>query len=81
MNDKRIIEILEDLCPGEDLVMCNSLVDSRILDSLSIVALVAELEETFDIVIPAVEIVADNFNSVESINLLVSRLIEDQLES
>ncbi len=81
MNDKRIIEILEDLCPGEDLATCNSLVDSRILDSLSIVALVAELEETFDIVIPAVEIVADNFNSVESINLLVSRLIEDQLES
>lgn len=73
-----ILEILTDLCPGEDLTSCNELVDNRILDSLTIVALVADLEDGFGITIPTVEIVADNFNSVGSIHALVSRLIECQ---
>ena len=55
--------------------------DSRVLDSLTIVALVAEIEDTFHIVIPTVDIVADNFNSVSSIEALVSRLVEDQIGS
>lgn len=73
-----ILKILTDLCPGENLASCNELVDSRILDSLTIVALVAELEDKFGITIPTVEIVADNFNSAGSIHALVSRLIECQ---
>lgn len=76
--ESKILEILTDLCPGENLASCNELVDNRVLDSLTIVALVAELEDRFDITIPTVEIVAENFNSVGSIHALVSRLIECQ---
>lgn len=81
MQKTRIVEILEEICPGEEVSASESLVDSRILDSLAIVALVAELEEEFNIVIPAVEIVAENFNSVDALDDLLSRLVEDQIGS
>ncbi|MDY2777337.1 MAG: phosphopantetheine-binding protein [Collinsella sp.] len=75
-----IIDILEDLKPGVDYANQTELVKTRVLDSLTIIALVAELEDEFDITIPAVEIVAQNFDSVEAIDRLVRRLQdEDEL--
>ena len=79
-NVDTIIEILEEFCPGVDCATCTTLVDSRILDSLTMVAFVAELEEAFDIEIPPVEIVIDNFNSVDAINVLVTRLSQEDLD-
>ena len=49
---ERLIEILEEIQPGADYRTCTNLVDGHILDSLSILSLVAELEEEFDIIIP-----------------------------
>lgn len=72
-----ILDILEDLKPGEDYRTRTDLVDARVLDSLTILALVSELEETFDIAIPAVEIVAENFNSLEGMWAMVCRLQEE----
>ena len=72
-----IIDILEELVPDVDVSTCTTLVDDRYLGSLEIVALIAELEDAFDITIPAVEIVADNFNSAEDIKVLVNRLSEE----
>ena len=74
-----ILEILEELAPGGDFT-CTTLVDDRVLDSLTIVALVAELEDAFDITIPAVEVVVENFNSVDGLTAMVQRLVEDQLD-
>ena len=72
-----IIEILESLKPGVDYETADNLVDSRVLDSLTILALVPELEDAFDVTIPAVEIVPANFNSVQAIDALVTRLVEE----
>lgn len=76
MRDQ-IIEILEDINPDADYETCTTLIDDRYLDSLSMVSLVAELEDTFDITIPAVEVTANNFNSVDAITNLVERLVEE----
>lgn len=72
-----IIDILTDLKPGIDYATETGLVRRRILDSLTIIALVSELEDEFDIAIPAVEIVADNFDSAAAIDALVTRLSEE----
>lgn len=72
-----IIEILESLKPGVDYETADNLVDSRVLDSLTILALVPELEDAFDVTIPAVEIVPTNFNSAQAIDALVARLVEE----
>ena len=50
----------------------------RYLDSLAIISLVAEIEEEFDVQIPTVEIVPENFNSVEAIWNLIVRLQEEE---
>lgn len=73
---KRLIEILEEIQPEVDYATCTDLIDGRHLDSLSVLALVAELEEKFDITIP-VEIVPDNFNSAESLWAMIVRLQEE----
>ena len=46
------------------------------LDSLSIIALVAELEDEYDITIPAVEIIPANFNSAKAMWKMIQRLEE-----
>ena len=71
-----VLDILEELKPGVDYRTRTDLVDSRELDSLTIISLVAELEDTSDVAIPAVEIVPENFNSLEGIWGLVGRLRE-----
>lgn len=75
---ERIKDILLEIEPDLDL-SCQRLVSDHYLDSLAIISLIAELEEAFDIMVPAVEITEDNLNSVESIYMLVNRLIEDEM--
>lgn len=74
-----IIDILEELKPGVDYATETGLVHKRILDSLTIIALVSELEDEFGISIPAVEIVADNFDSAARIDALIERLLDEDL--
>lgn len=74
-----ILDILDELAPGADVEGCTTLVDDRVLDSLTIAAL-ADLEDAFDITIPAVEVVVENFNSVDGLTAMVKRLVEDQLD-
>lgn len=75
MNE--LIEILEDIKPGVDYENCETLIDDNIFQSLDIISLIAELEDEYDITIPTVEIVPDNFNSAEKIMNLVNKLIEE----
>ena len=73
----RLIEILEELQPEVDYETCTDLIDGHYLDSLTILSLVAEIEEEFDITIPAVEIVATNFNSAQSLWKMIERLQDE----
>lgn len=76
--DNRLIEILEEIQPEVDYESCNDLVDGHYLNSLAILSLIAELEEEYDITIPTVEIVPDNFNSAEGIWNMIQRLQEEE---
>lgn len=75
---ERLIEILSDLNPDVDYKTCTNLIDSHYLDSLSILSLIAELEDEFDVVIPTVEIIPANFNSAEAIWKMINRLQEEE---
>lgn len=76
--DNRLIEILEEIQPEVDYETCNDLVDGHYLNSLAILSLIAELEEEYDITIPTVEIVPDNFNSAKGIWNMIQRLQEEE---
>ena len=73
----RLIEILEDIQPDVDYKNCEDLIDGHHLDSLAIISLIAELEDEFDVTIPAIEIKPDNFNSAERIMKMIERLQEE----
>lgn len=74
---EQLIEILEDIKPDVDYENCKELIDGHYLDSLSIISLIAELEDEYDITIPAVEIIPANFNSVEAMWNMIQRLAEE----
>ena len=73
-----LYEILEDIQPDVDFATTEQLIDNHILSSLSILTLIAELEDEFDITIPAVEIVPANFNSAKAMWEMIQRLQEDE---
>lgn len=75
--DERLIEILEDLQPEVDYETCTTLIDDHYLNSLAIISLVAELEEEFDITIPTVAIIPENFNSASAMWAMITRLQEE----
>ena len=74
---ERLIEILEDIQPAADYETCTTLIDDHILDSMAIIALVAEIEDEFDITIPTVEIVPANINSAQAIFDMITRIQEE----
>ncbi len=71
-----LIRILEDIQPDIDYTTCTNLIDGHYLDSLSILSLVSEIEDEFDITIPTVEIIPENFNSAQQLMLMINRLKE-----
>lgn len=75
---EKLIEILEELNPDVDYNTVENLIDGRYLDSLTILSLVAEIEEEFDVEIPTVEIIPANFNSAKKIYELIERLQEEE---
>ena len=78
-NEKmeKLIEILEEIEDGVDYNTCTTLIDDGILDSLAIISLVAEIEEEFDIQIPTVQIIPENFNSAQAIWNLITKIEEE----
>ncbi len=72
-----LLEILENIKPGVDYENCETLIDDHYLDSLSILSLIADIEDEFDVVVPTVEIVPTNFNSVKSMLSLINKLKEE----
>lgn len=74
---EELIEILEEIEAGVDYENCTTLIDDNYLDSLAIISLVAEIEEQFDVQIPTVEIIPENFNSAQAIWNLITRLQEE----
>lgn len=74
MNE--LLEILNEIDDTIDYIVEKHLIDDHLLDSFSIISLVSELEDAFDISIEAAEMTAENFNSAESLWKMVQRLQE-----
>ena len=75
MNE--LLDILKDLKLGVDFENEKNLIDDRILDSLDVMNLTVELNDEFDIEITPLDILPENFQSIETIYQLITRLQED----
>lgn len=74
---EEILEILSEIHPDVDFENEQGLADRRIIDSLDIVTIVSEIADRLDVVIPAEEIIPENFNSAKALSELVRRLDEE----
>ena len=73
----KIKQILNDIVPDasdEELENNKELVHSGLLNSFSIVMLIGELTDIFDIEISPQEIIYDNFDSLDGLTKMVNRL-------
>lgn len=68
-----IYEILEGIRPEFDFKASTDFMEDGLLDSFDMVTLVADLEAKFDVLIDALDIVPENFISVDAISELVKK--------
>jgi len=74
---EELLEILNNMHPEVDFEAEDDLIGEGILDSLDIVTLITEINNTFDVSIPAEEVIPENFNSAAAIMELIRRLDEE----
>jgi len=70
---EQIINILTDLRPEFDFTQDADFMEAGMLDSFDIVMLVNELDEKFGISIDGVDVIPENFSSVEKIENLLKK--------
>ncbi len=73
---EKLLEILNGINPGIDYETETKLIDEGLLDSFSILSLIPELEDAFDVEITPADMVPVNFNSAEAIWGMINRLQE-----
>ena len=74
---EKLLSILSGIHPEVDFENNEELIDEGILDSLDIVTIVTAIDTEFDVLIPAEEIVPENFNSAKALMALIERLDEE----
>lgn len=68
-----IFSILEELRPEFDFRTSKDFIEDGLLDSFDVISLVTELEDKFGVLIDALDIVPENFNSVQAISDIVKK--------
>ena len=66
--------ILEEIRPDIDFTAEKKLIDDGILDSFDIISIVGELNTAFDIEINVEDLLPENFNSMEAMQELITKL-------
>ena len=62
-----LLRILNEVKPDVDFTKEDDLIESGILDSLSIIQLVTKISDEFDVEITPLDLVPENFKSAETI--------------
>ena len=74
---EQLLNILKQMHPDVDFEAEQDLIEDEILDSLDIVTLITEINTTFDVSVPAEEVIPENFCSAEAIFAMIERLDEE----
>lgn len=70
-------ELLEGIRPDIDFEKEDKLIDNGILDSIDIISIVTEINDTFDVDINVQYLLPENFNSMEAIYALIQKLSDE----
>ena len=73
-----LLEILEEISPDVDYENEKNVIDGKVLDSFSIINLIAEICDHFDIEISPKWMRNENFNSVEAMWNMIQAIQEEE---
>ena len=73
-----LMDILMEINPDIDYETETRMIDGKVLDSFSIVSLVAEISDAFDIEISPKYLVPENFNSAKAMWNMICKIQEDE---
>lgn len=76
--EEKVLEILEEYCEEALDYRGDNMMEEGVIDSFTVINIVSELEDVFDIEIDAKYVVAENFRNKEAIMELVKGLLEDE---
>jgi len=68
-----LMNMLISLMPEKDFMTSIDYVDDGLLDSIDILLLVSEIEREFNILIDPLDIIPENFNTLEAIEKLINK--------
>lgn len=74
---ERVLEILMEVNPSADFSISEDFIEDGLMDSFNVIELVSLIEREFDITISGLEVVPENFSSVEKIVDLINRTKEN----
>ena len=74
---EELLEILNDINPDIDYATEDKLIDNKLYDSLSIISLISQICDTFDIEIGPKYIRNENFNSAEAMWKMIQEIQEN----
>ena len=74
---EELLEILQSLKPDVKFTKDTRLVDDKIFDSLGMISLVAVLSDEFDVEISPMDIIPENFETVETLYQMIERLADE----
>ena len=75
---EELLEILQDINPDVDYETEDNLIDGKVLDSLSIIQMINEICDTFDIEIGPKWMRNENFNSAQKISDMIQAIREEE---
>ena len=71
--EEKVLSILKEIRPEFDFEESDNFVEDGYLDSFDIVTLVSELETAFDVVIDGLDVLPENFETVQDIFNMVNK--------
>lgn len=75
---EELLEILMDIDPDVDYDTEDNLIDGKVFDSFSIITLISEICNTFDIEIGPKYMVNENFNSAQAMWDMIQQIMEEE---
>ena len=71
-------EILNDINPDVDYETEDRLIDGKVYDSFSIITLISNISEEFDIELGPEHLIPENFNSAQAMWNMIQKVQEDE---
>lgn len=74
---EELLEILNDINPDVDYETEDNLIDGKVYDSFSIITLISNISDEFDIELGPEHLIPENFNSAQAMWKMIQRIQEE----